>query len=90
MMDKLVREITNAENGFRLLFSATPFPGYTTSLYGSGRRLEAIGISLRIMRLRDGFIRRSLNISGLPPKRSMSGQRRGKLGSEYGQRAFAV
>jgi uncharacterized protein DUF6717 len=32
MMDKLVREITNAENGFRLLFSATPFPGYTTKL----------------------------------------------------------
>jgi hypothetical protein len=32
MMDKLVREITNAENGFRLLFSATPFPGYITKL----------------------------------------------------------
>ncbi|HZR16250.1 MAG TPA: hypothetical protein VFE51_02895 [Verrucomicrobiae bacterium] len=28
MIDVLVSDIPNAEKGFRLLFSATPFPGY--------------------------------------------------------------
>jgi hypothetical protein len=28
IIEKLVSEIPNAENGFSLLFSATPFPGY--------------------------------------------------------------
>src|SRR4051812_18772923 len=28
MIDKLVTDIPNAKRGFRLLFSATPFPGY--------------------------------------------------------------
>ena len=28
MIDRLVRDIPNAERGFRLLFSAGPFPGY--------------------------------------------------------------
>ena len=32
MIDKLVSSIPDAENGFRLLFSATPFPGYTVKL----------------------------------------------------------
>ena len=30
--DRLVAAIPNAENGFRLLFAATPFPGYTVDL----------------------------------------------------------
>jgi hypothetical protein len=32
MIDILVREIPGAENGFVLLFSATPFPGYSVRL----------------------------------------------------------
>lgn len=28
MIDSLVAEIPNARDGFRLLFSASPFPGY--------------------------------------------------------------
>ncbi len=32
MIDELVREIPDAENGFRLLFSAQPFPGHTHKL----------------------------------------------------------
>jgi uncharacterized protein DUF6717 len=32
MMDRLVAGIPNAGNGFRLLFSATPFPGYSVKL----------------------------------------------------------
>jgi len=32
MIDKLVASIPGAENGFRLIFSANPFPGYTVEL----------------------------------------------------------
>ncbi len=32
MIDRLVAQIPDAEKGFRLLFSATPFPGYTVKL----------------------------------------------------------
>jgi hypothetical protein len=41
MIDKLVQGIPGAEKGFRLLFSAAPFPGYTTRLVW--RRGEAGG-----------------------------------------------
>ena len=32
MIDRLVAAIPNAEKGFRLLFSSTPFPGHTVRL----------------------------------------------------------
>lgn len=32
MIDEMVRDIPNAEEGFRLLFSPQPFPGYTHKL----------------------------------------------------------
>ncbi|GAB4139129.1 DUF6717 family protein [Thermopirellula anaerolimosa] len=32
MIDEMVRDIPNAEEGFRLLFSTQPFPGYTHKL----------------------------------------------------------
>jgi hypothetical protein len=32
MIDRLVATIPNAENGFRLIFSSAPFPGYTVEL----------------------------------------------------------
>ena len=32
MLDLLVRDIPNAEKGFRLVFSARPFPGHTVKL----------------------------------------------------------
>jgi len=32
MIDKLVEKIPNAESGFRLLFSPTPFPGFQMKL----------------------------------------------------------
>lgn len=41
MIDKLVRDIPDAGKGFRLLFSAKPFPGHTTKLVW--RRKEAGG-----------------------------------------------
>jgi len=40
MMDKLVANLPDAEKGFRLLFSATPFPAYTAKLE---RRREEYG-----------------------------------------------
>jgi hypothetical protein len=41
MIDTLTAGIPNAEAGFRAIFSATPFPGYTTKL--SWRREEMEG-----------------------------------------------
>lgn len=41
MIDQLVASIPNAERGFRLLFSATPFPGHTLKL--EWRREESGG-----------------------------------------------
>lgn len=38
MIDRLVASIPDAQGGFRLLFSSTPFPGYTVEL--SWRREE--------------------------------------------------
>ena len=32
MMDEMVKDIPDAENGFRLLFSTQPFPGHTQKL----------------------------------------------------------
>ena len=38
MIDDLVQDIPNAREGFRLLFSTAPFPGFqTTSRVGAGR-----------------------------------------------------
>lgn len=42
MINKLVAGIPNAEGGFRLTFSATPFPGYKTKV--KSRRGEYGGI----------------------------------------------
>src|SRR3989454_8025115 len=41
MIDRLVASIPNAEQGFRLVFSAKPFPGHTVRL--EWRREEAGG-----------------------------------------------
>ena len=41
MIDRLVASIPEAEQGFRLVFSATPFPGHTVKL--EWRREEAGG-----------------------------------------------
>jgi hypothetical protein len=41
MIDKLVKDMPDAEKGFRLLFSATPFPGHTIKVVW--RRAEAGG-----------------------------------------------
>ena len=41
MIDKLVKDIPDTEKGFRLLFSPTPFPGYTMKIVW--RRAEAGG-----------------------------------------------
>ncbi len=40
MIDRLVENVPNARNGFRLIFSAAPFPGYQKRLI---RRREEMG-----------------------------------------------
>ena len=39
MIDELTKDIPDAEKGFRLLFSATPFPDYTIKLVWRRREL---------------------------------------------------
>jgi hypothetical protein len=41
MIDKVVADVPNAERGFRAIFSASPFPGYTLKL--DWRRNESGG-----------------------------------------------
>ncbi len=41
MIDELVKDIPDADSGFRLLFSAQPFPGYTYKLVW--RRCDGVG-----------------------------------------------
>jgi hypothetical protein len=41
MIDKVVADVPNAERGFRAIFSASPFPGYTLKL--EWRRSESGG-----------------------------------------------
>jgi hypothetical protein len=41
MIDKMTADIPHAENGFRAVFSAAPFPGFTEKL--EWRRLESGG-----------------------------------------------
>src|SRR5437879_3973729 len=41
MIDRLVTDITDANKGFKALFSAAPFPGYTIKL--EWRRTESDG-----------------------------------------------
>lgn len=40
MINVLVKEISDAKNGFRLLFSASPFPGYQKHLVWVREELE--------------------------------------------------
>ena len=63
MIEQLVVSIPNAEHGFRLLFSATPFPGHTVKL--EWRRQESGGnwYFAHSSELRAGFARRCSGIS---------------------------
>src|SRR5258707_11112854 len=63
MIDVLVADIPNADKGFRLLFSATPFPGHTVKL--EWRREESGGnwYFAHSSELRAGCVRRCSDIS---------------------------
>src|SRR5438552_16310730 len=52
MIDRLVAPIPNAEKGFRLVFSPTPFPGYTVKL--EWRRQEYGGTWYLLAAVRPG------------------------------------
>ena len=47
MIDGLVAEIPNAGTGFRLLFSASPFPGYQKRTHPTPSRVRRMVVRLR-------------------------------------------
>ncbi len=61
MIDYMVRDIANAESGFRMIFSANPFPGYQ---------------QVAIRKRRVGCVQHSSPTSTRPHKRSTSEWRR--------------
>jgi len=48
--------------GFNLLFSGAPFPGYQANLNGDEKNTEVTGISARGIILKAGFVPRCINI----------------------------
>ena len=57
MIDDLVAGIPGATNGFRLTFSARPFPGYQKSWSGCGAMTAAITTSWKAPRRKGGCVR---------------------------------
>jgi hypothetical protein len=65
-IDRVVADIANAEKGFTLIFSSTPFPGHQYRL--DWRRAESGGnvITRLIWTWRDGCVRLCSDISPTP------------------------
>src|SRR6516165_12624367 len=56
-IDRVVADIPNAENGFTLIFSKTPFPLTSTDSIGGGQKVVGIGITRLTWTWRDGCVR---------------------------------
>jgi len=63
MIDVLVNDIPNAQKGFRLLFSATPFPGYEVKLEWVREAMAATGTFHRSIKWKVGSARHCSSIS---------------------------
>ena len=72
MIDLLVKDIPDARRGFRLLFSAAPFPGYQKRFTRRARRWAAIGIQAPSRRWKAGSVRRCPATSTRPRPSSTS------------------
>ena len=62
MIDRVVADIPNADKGFTLIFSATPFPGHSSTGCVL-MRTAAIGIAPRTSIWKAGSVRRCFDIS---------------------------
>jgi hypothetical protein len=65
-IDRVVVDIPNAENGFTLIFSSTPFPGPSIGSIGGGQKVVEIGITRLTWTWRDGCARLFSDISPTP------------------------
>ena len=54
MINELVVDIPDAQKGFRLIFSATPFPGYSTKVTRRRGNTAATGTTRKSTRLKGG------------------------------------
>jgi hypothetical protein len=68
MIDVLVQDIPGATNGFRLLFSARPFPGYQKKLTWLRGDMGGNYYRMESRRWRVGFARRCSVTTRLPPR----------------------
>ena len=59
ILDVLTEHIPDAANGFKIIFSARPFPGYTTRFLGREPNTKVIGIGGRSGKWKDGCVRPS-------------------------------
>ena len=71
IIDLLVADILNAQKGFRLLFSATPFPGLQVKLEWSREEYGGNWYFSPSSRWKDGSVRLSSNTSKKRRKRFM-------------------
>ena len=69
ILDVLAEHIPNAVDGFKIVFSARPFPGYTARFVWTRAEYEAIGIGGQSGKWKDGCVRPSSSISKALPKR---------------------
>src|SRR6516164_4102818 len=65
-IDRVVADIPDAENGFTLIFSSSPFPGHQFGSIGGGQKVVEIGITRLIWTWRDGCVRLFFDISPTP------------------------
>jgi len=62
-IDRVVADIPNAENGFTLIFSSTPFPVTSIGSIGGGQKVVEIGITRLTWTWKDGCVRLFFDIS---------------------------
>jgi len=67
-IDRVVADIPNAENGFTLIFSSTPFPVTSIGSIGGGQKVVEIGITRLTWTWRDGCVRLFSDISPTPQR----------------------
>jgi hypothetical protein len=65
-IDRVVADIPDAENGFTLIFSSSPFPVTSIDSIGGGQKVVGIGITRLTWTWRDGCVQLFSDTSPTP------------------------
>jgi hypothetical protein len=71
ILDVLTEHIPEAATGFKIIFLASPFPGYTARVVWTRAEYGVIGFAGQRGKWKDGCVRPSSNISKALPKESL-------------------